>query len=81
MKEQVKAAAPKKIAVSAGVISGNKLGGMTPMYPAIATKQGIQGLVGIHVAVSATGAVIDATLENGNAELANAAIEALKTWH
>ena len=32
----VKAAAPKKINVSAGVIAGNKLGGMTPQYPAIA---------------------------------------------
>ena len=31
----VKAAAPKKIAVAAGVIAGNKLAGMTPQYPAI----------------------------------------------
>jgi protein TonB len=76
----VKAAAPKKIAVSAGVIAGNKLGGMTPQYPAIAKPQRIQGSVGIYVLFSATGAVIDATLENGNAELANAGIEALKSW-
>jgi hypothetical protein len=32
----VKAAAPKKIAISAGVIAGNRLAGMTPQYPAIA---------------------------------------------
>lgn len=32
------AAAPKKIAVSAGVIAGNKLGGMTPQYPAISEQ-------------------------------------------
>ncbi|MGC1295367.1 MAG: energy transducer TonB [Alloacidobacterium sp.] len=67
-------------AVSAGVIAGNKLGGMTPQYPAIAKMQRIQGSVGIHIVFSATGAVMDATLENGNVELANAAIEALKTW-
>jgi hypothetical protein len=35
----VKAAAPKKIAVSAGVIAGNKLGGMTPQYPAISKRK------------------------------------------
>jgi hypothetical protein len=34
----VTAAAPKKIAVSAGVIAGNKLGGMTPQYPAISEQ-------------------------------------------
>ena len=31
-------AAPKKMNVSAGVIAGNKLGGMTPQYPAIAPE-------------------------------------------
>jgi hypothetical protein len=34
----VAAAAPKKIAVSADVIAGNKLGGMTPRYPAISEQ-------------------------------------------
>jgi len=37
----VKAAAPKKINVSAGVIAGNKLGGMTPQYPAMAKGKAI----------------------------------------
>jgi hypothetical protein len=32
------AAAPKKINVSAGVIAGNKLGGMTPQYPAVSEQ-------------------------------------------
>jgi hypothetical protein len=34
----VTAAAPKKIAVSAGVIAGGKLSGMTPQYPAISEQ-------------------------------------------
>jgi hypothetical protein len=38
----VKAAAPKKIRVSAGVMAG-KLGGMTPQYPAIAKAARVQG--------------------------------------
>ncbi|HZD31937.1 MAG TPA: hypothetical protein VE779_09785 [Candidatus Angelobacter sp.] len=42
----VKAAAPKKINVSAGVIAGNKLGGMTPQYPAIAKPARIKGASG-----------------------------------
>ena len=32
------AAAPKKINVSAGVIAGNRLGGMTPQYPAVSEQ-------------------------------------------
>ena len=80
MKEQTKAAAPKKIAIAVGVIAGNKLGGMTPQYPAIATKQRIQGTVTVGIVFSTTGAVMDVTPQSGNAELASAAIEALKTW-
>jgi hypothetical protein len=34
--KNVKASAPKKIAVSAGVITGSKLSSGTPQYPAIA---------------------------------------------
>ncbi len=78
MSEHEKAAAPKKITVSAGVIAGNKLGGMTPQYPAIAKMQRIQGAVAIHILFSATGAVMDATLASGNAELGNAAVS--YTW-
>jgi hypothetical protein len=33
-----KAAAPRKISVSSGVIAGNKLGGMTPQYPAVSVQ-------------------------------------------
>jgi protein TonB len=80
MSEQVKAAAPKKIAISAGVIAGNKLSGMTPQYPAIHSGHPIQGTVTIRVVFSTAGAVMDATLASGNAELGKAAIEALKTW-
>jgi len=39
----VKASAPKKINVSAGVIAGNKIGGTTPVYPAVAKAAHIQG--------------------------------------
>lgn len=75
-----KAKAPTKINVSAGVVAGNKLGGMTPQYPAIAKAARIQGTVSINIVVSTSGALIDSTLASGNAELGSAAIEALKTW-
>ena len=42
----VTVAVPKKINVSAGVIAGNKLGGMTPQYPAIAKAARIRGVSG-----------------------------------
>jgi len=80
MSEHEKAAAPKKIAVSAGVIAGNKLGGMTPQYPAIAKMRRIQGTVAVDIVFSATGAVTDVTLASGNVELGKAVVEALKTW-
>jgi TonB family protein len=80
MSELEKASATKKIAVSAGVIAGNKLAGMTPQYPAIAKMQRIQGTVAIRIVISTAGVVTDAALASGNAELGEAAIEALRTW-
>ena len=80
MSERVKAAAPKKIAISAGVIAGNKLYGMTPQYPEITKVQRIQGTVAVDIVFSATGAAMDVTLASGNAELGKAVVEALKTW-
>jgi protein TonB len=73
-------AAPKKINMSAGVIAGNKLGGMTPQYPAIAKAQRIEGTVVLHVAISTEGAVEEVTPISGPEALRDAAVEAVKTW-
>jgi periplasmic protein TonB len=70
----------KKIAVSAGVIAGNKLGGMTPQYPAIAKAARIQGTVVLNVSISAEGVVEEVSAVSGPPELRQAAIDAVKTW-
>jgi protein TonB len=76
----VKAAAPKKIAVSAGVIAGNKLGGMTPQYPAIAKAARIQGTVVLQATISKGGTIENLHVLSGPPMLQQAAMEAVKTW-
>ena len=76
----VKAAAPKKIAVSAGVIAGNKLGGMTPQYPAIAKAARIQGTVILQATISKSGTIENLHVLSGPPMLQQAAMEAVKTW-
>jgi periplasmic protein TonB len=72
--------AGKKISVSAGVIQGNKLGGMTPIYPPIAKEKKIEGTVVLHVSISTEGVVEEVTPISGPEELRDAAVEAVKTW-
>jgi protein TonB len=76
----VKAAAPNKIAVSAGVIAGNKLGGMTPQYPAIAKAARIQGTVVLQATISKGGTIENLHVLSGPPMLQQAAMEAVKTW-
>jgi protein TonB len=76
----VKAAAPKKIAVSAGVIAGNKLGGSTPQYPAIAKAARIQGTVVLQATISKTGTIENLRVLSGPPMLQQAALEAVKSW-
>jgi TonB family protein len=71
---------PKKIAVSAGVMAGNKLGGMTPEYPAIAKAARIQGTVVIAATISTAGTVEALHVLSGPPMLQQAAIDGVKTW-
>jgi TonB family protein len=74
------AAAPKKIAVSASVIAGNKLGGDTPMYPAIAKAARIQGTVVLQATSSKQGAIENLRVLSGPPMLQQAAMDAVRTW-
>jgi TonB family protein len=74
------APAIKKIAVSAGVIAGNKLGGTTPQYPPIAKAARIQGTVVLKVEISTTGIVQELNVISGPPELQQSALEAVKTY-
>jgi protein TonB len=76
----VKAAAPKKIAVSAGVIAGNKLSGTSPQYPAIAKAARIQGTVVLQATISKNGTIENLRVLSGPPMLVQSALEAVKSW-
>ncbi len=73
-------AAPKKIAVSAGVIAGNGLSGMTPQYPAIAKAARIQGTVVLGAEISTAGTVKSLNVISGPPMLQKSALKAVKTY-
>lgn len=51
-----------------------------PMYPELARRMKISGVVRIDVTVAANGAVKDAKLVGGHPVLANAVLDAVKKW-
>ena len=75
-----KAAAPKKIAVSAGIMAGNILVKTRPEYPAEALAARIQGTVVLQATISMEGAVKDLKVISGPVALYQAALDAVKNW-
>jgi TonB family protein len=53
---------------------------VAPVYPELARRMNISGVVKVLVTVSANGSVKDAKLIGGHPVLANAALEAVKKW-
>ena len=53
---------------------------VSPIYPELARRMGITGVVKIEVRVDKSGNVKDAKLVGGHPLLANAALEAIKKW-
>lgn len=76
----VKAGAPKKITVSAAVIAGNKTGGATPEYPAVAKAAHIQGTVVLQATISKQGYMENLRVLAGPPLLQQAALDAVRTW-
>ena len=76
----VKAAPQKPLRVSAGVVAGNKIGGVNPTYPPIAKAAHIQGTVVLSALISKQGTIEDLRVVSGPAMLRNAALEAVRTW-
>jgi len=52
-----------------------------PVYPELARRMNITGVVKVRVTVAANGTVKDATLVGGHPVLAAAALDAAKKWH
>ncbi len=80
----VVAAKPKPPAgparISSGVVSGLKLSGQTPQYPAIARAAHVGGSVVLHAIISKSGSIESLTVVSGSPMLQDAALEAVKTW-
>ena len=76
----VKAAAPKKIAVSAGVMSGSKISGSIPPYPPIAKAARIQGTVVLQATISKSGTIENLHVLSGPPMLQQSAMDAVRTW-
>jgi protein TonB len=76
----VKAATPKKIAISSGVIAGLKIGGVNPTYPPIARAARISGTVVLQATISKQGTIQNLRVISGPPMLTQSALEAVKTW-
>ncbi len=76
----VKAAPPKKIPVSSGVMAGNLLSKTQPVYPAIAKAARISGTVVLQATISKSGSIENLHVVSGPAMLQQAAMDAVRTW-
>jgi TonB family protein len=70
----------RRVAVSGGVIAGNRIGGQDPEYPAYAKDNRIQGRVIIAITITKDGQPTDLQVIGGPKELQQAALNAVKTW-
>jgi protein TonB len=77
---KVQAATPKKVAVSSGVMAGNRIGGENPTYPAIAKAARIQGTVVLQATISKNGTIENLRVIGGPPMLQSAATEAVRGW-
>jgi periplasmic protein TonB len=77
---QVHAVPMKKLAISSGVMAGNKISGDMPRYPAIAQMAHVQGTVVLAATISKSGTIENLRVISGPAMLVAAAMEAVRTW-
>jgi protein TonB len=76
----VKAAPPKKLSISSGVMAGNLLDKVIPQYPAIAKAARIQGTVVLQATISKAGSITNLRVISGPPMLQQAAMDAVRSW-
>ena len=79
-KPKVKAEAPKKVNISAGVAVGMLLQKTQPIYPPIAKAARVSGTVVLQATISKTGSIENLRVVSGPAMLQQAALDAVKSW-
>jgi protein TonB len=77
---QVRVAQPKRLAISSGVMAGNKLSGAAPQYPAIARAARVDGTVVLAATIAKSGAIENLHVVSGPPLLTSAAMDAVRTW-
>ena len=71
---------PRLARISGGVMAGQCLSKVPPVYPAEARASGVQGAVVLHVIVGAEGRVQQVTAISGPEVLRQPAIDAVSQW-
>lgn len=66
--------------ISGGVMAGQLVSKVTPVYPQEAKEQGIQGAVVLHAIIDRDGTVKELVAISGPPELQKSAIEAVEQW-
>jgi periplasmic protein TonB len=77
---KVQAAAPKKVSISAGVMTGMLIQKTQPVYPPIAKAARVSGTVVLQATISKTGTIENLRVINGPAMLQQSAMDAVKSW-
>jgi protein TonB len=76
----VEVSKPRVIRISTGVLQGQLLTKVSPVYPADARDKGIQGQVTLHIVVGKDGNIQSLDIVSGPEELRRAALTAVKQW-
>jgi protein TonB len=66
--------------ISSGVMAGQIVSKVNPVYPQEAKERGIQGAVVLHVIIGKDGTVQDLAVISGPEQLQASAIEAVRQW-
>jgi len=77
---KVKAEAPKKVNISAGVATGMLLQKTIPVYPPIAKAARVSGTVVLQATISKGGTIENLRVIGGPAMLQQAALDAVRQW-
>ena len=68
------------VRVSTGVMSGNLIYKVSPMYPPIARQAGVEGTVVLQATISQSGTIENLRVISGPPMLQQAALAAVRTW-
>ena len=73
-------ATPQRVRLSQGVTEGNLLNKVTPLYPDIAKRARIQGVVVLQAVISKQGTIENLRVVSGHPMLTQSALDAVRQW-